>query len=121
VVKALDRLALAYLHFIEPRSSGSGRAEVNWQNVPSAMALFRPLYSGVLITAGGFTGETANAAITEGHADAIAFGRIFISNPDLPHRLQHDYPITPYNRATFYGGEEKGYTDYPVYDELTPA
>ena len=121
VVKALDKLGLAYLHFIEPRSSGSGRAEVNWQNVPSAMLLFRPLYSGVLMTAGGFTGETANAAIADGHADIIAFGRIFISNPDLPRRLAHDYPITPYNRATFYGGEEKGYTDYPAYDELTPA
>ena len=85
------------------------------------MLLFRPLYSGVLMTAGGFTGETANAAIAGGHADIIAFGRIFISNPDLPLRLQHDYPLTPYNRATFYGGEEKGYTDYPAYDELTPV
>ena len=121
VVKALDKLGLAYLHFIEPRSSGAGRADVNWQNVPSAMVLFRPLYSGVLMTAGGFTGETANAAIADGHADIIAFGRIFISNPDLPRRLRHDYPITPYNRATFYGGEEKGYTDYPVYDELATA
>jgi N-ethylmaleimide reductase len=121
VVKALDKLGLAYLHFIEPRSSGAGRADVNWQNVPSAMVLFRPLYSGVLITAGGFTGASANAAIAEGHADAIAFGRIFISNPDLPRRLQHGFPITPYNRATFYGGEEKGYTDYPAYDELAPA
>ena len=46
----------------------------------------------MLITAGGFTGETANAAIADGHADAIAFGRIFISNPDLPRRLQHGYP-----------------------------
>jgi N-ethylmaleimide reductase len=85
------------------------------------MVLFRPHYSGVLMTAGGFTGETANAAIADGHADIIAFGRIFISNPDLPRRLRHDYPITPYNRATFYGGEEKGYTDYPVYDELATA
>ncbi|MDE2379621.1 alkene reductase [Bradyrhizobium sp.] len=121
VVKALDRLGLAYLHFIEPRSSGAGRAEVNWQNVPSAMVLFRPLYGGVLITAGGFTGETGNAAIADGHADAIAYGRIFISNPDLPRRLQRGFPITPYNRATFYGGDEKGYTDYPVHDELAPA
>ena len=115
VVKAFDKLGLAYLHFIEPRSSGSGRAEVNWQNVPSAMVLFRPLYSGILMTAGGFTGESASAAIADGHADIIAFGRIFISNPDLPHRLEHGYPITPYNRATFYGGEEKGYTDYPFH------
>ncbi|WP_407177108.1 alkene reductase [Bradyrhizobium sp. STM 3562] len=121
VTGSLDKLGLAYLHLIEPRSSGAGRAEVNWQNVPSAMVLFRPLWSGVLIGAGGFTGETANAAIAERHADAIAFGRIFISNPDLPRRLRHGFPITPYNRATFYGGEEAGYTDYPVYDELEPA
>jgi N-ethylmaleimide reductase len=121
VVKSLDKLCLAYLHFIEPRSSGAGRAEVNWQNVPSAMVLFRSLWSGVLIAAGGFTGEAAEAAIAEKHADAVAFGRIFISNPDLPRRLQKGFPITPYNRATFYGGEAAGYTDYPVYDELAPA
>jgi len=121
VVKALDRLGLAYLHLIEPRSSGAGRAEVNWQNVPSAMVLFRSLWRGVLMTAGGFTGETAEAAIAQGHADAIAFGRIFISNPDLPRRLQHGFPLTPYNRATFYGGEEVGYTDYPVHDGLATA
>jgi N-ethylmaleimide reductase len=120
-VQSLDTLGLAYLHFIEPRSSGAGRAEVNHQNVPSAMVLFRPIWSGVLISAGGFTGEAAEAAIAAGHADAIAFGRIFISNPDLPRRLQHGFPLTPYNRATFYGGEEAGYTDYPVYDEMAPA
>ncbi|MDB5607274.1 MAG: alkene reductase [Bradyrhizobium sp.] len=121
VIKSLDPLGLAYLHFIEPRSSGAGRAEVNHQNVPSAMVLFRPIWNGVLIAAGGFTGETADAAIAAGRADAIAFGRIFISNPDLPRRLQHGYPLTPYNRATFYGGEETGYTDYPVHDELQQA
>jgi len=118
VVQSLNPLGLAYLHFIEPRSSGAGRAEVNHQNVPSAMVLFRPLVRGVLITAGGFTGETAEAAISAGHADAIAFGRIFISNPDLPHRLREGFALTPYNRATFYGGEEKGYTDYPEYGAL---
>jgi N-ethylmaleimide reductase len=120
-IKSLNPLGLAYLHFIEPRSSGAGRAEVNHQNVPSAMVLFRPIWNGVLITAGGFTGETADAAIAAGHADAIAFGRIFISNPDLPRRLQRGFPLTPYNRATFYGGEEVGYTDYPVHDELEQA
>jgi len=120
-VKSLNALGLAYLHFIEPRSSGAGRAEVNHQNVPSAMVLFRPIWRGVLITAGGFTGEAAEAAIAAGHADAIAFGRIFISNPDLPRRLREGFPLTPYNRATFYGGEEKGYTDYPVHDEMARA
>ncbi len=121
VIQALDTLDLAYLHFIEPRSSGAGRAEVNHQNVPSAMVLFRPMWRGVLISAGGFTGEAAEAAISAGHADAIAFGRIFISNPDLPRRLRHGFPLAPYNRATFYGGEEAGYTDYPVHDELEKA
>ena len=121
VVKVLNPLGLAYLHFIEPRSSGAGRAEVNHQNVPSAMVLFRPIWNGVLITAGGFTGETADAAIAAGHADAIAFGRIFISNPDLPRRLQSGFPLTPYDRKTFYGGDVAGYTDYPAHEELAQA
>ncbi|MBV8924187.1 MAG: alkene reductase [Bradyrhizobium sp.] len=120
-IEQLNPLGLAYLHFIEPRSSGAGRAEVNWQGVPSAMVLYRPIWKGVLITAGGFAGEAADAAIAQGHADAIAFGRSFISNPDLPLRLQHGYPPTPYNRATFYGGDAAGYTDYPFYDAMAPA
>jgi N-ethylmaleimide reductase len=118
VVEALNPLGLAYLHIIEPRSSGAGRAEVDHQNVPSAMVLFRPIWNGILIAAGGFTGAAAEAAIAGGHADAVAFGRIFISNPDLPRRLREGLPLTPYNRKTFYGGEEAGYTDYPVHDEL---
>ena len=61
VVQSLNPLGLAYLHFIEPRSSGAGRAEVNHQNVPSAMVLFRPIWNGVLMTAGGFTGETGGS------------------------------------------------------------
>jgi N-ethylmaleimide reductase len=120
-IQSLNPLGLAYLHFIEPRSSGVGRAEVNHQNVPSAMVLFRPIWKGALITAGGFTGEAADAAIAAGHADAVAFGRIFISNPDLPRRLQRGFPLTPYNRATFYGGDVAGYTDYPAHDELEQA
>ena len=120
-IEQLNPLGLAYLHFIEPRSSGTGRAEVNWEGKPSAMVLFRPVWKGVLITAGGFTGEAADAAIRDGLADMIAFGRIFISNPDLPRRLQHGFPLTPYNRATFYGGEEAGYTDYPEHGELEKA
>jgi len=121
VVQAFNPLGLAYLHFIEPRSSGAGRAEVNWQNVPSAMVLFRPIWNGILIAAGGFAGETAEAAIADGHADAVAFGRIFISNPDLPRRLQRGFPLTPYNRKTFYGGDVAGYTDYPEHDEMAEA
>jgi N-ethylmaleimide reductase len=114
LVRELDALGLAYLHLIEPRASGAGQAEVDHQGVPSAIELFRPHWRGVMIGAGNFRGDTAAKAVADGHADAIAFGRLFISNPDLPQRLRVGAALTPYDRATFYGGGEKGYTDYPA-------
>lgn len=113
VVGKLDKLGLAYLHFVEPRTSGVGRAEVFHHNVPKAYELFRPLWKGVLITAGGFDGASAEEAVASGNVDVIAFGRPFIANPDLPERIRLNAPFTPYNRATFYGGDVAGYTDYP--------
>jgi N-ethylmaleimide reductase len=112
VIGALDPIGLAYLHLIEPRASGAGQREVDHQDVPSAAVLFRPLWQGTLITAGNFKADTAEAMVAEGHADAIAFGRYFISNPDLPERVRAGAPFTPYNRATFYSSGAKGYTDY---------
>ena len=104
LIAQLDTMGLAYLHLIEPRASGAGQAEVDHQNVPSAAQLFRKAWRGTLIAAGNFRADSANA---------IAFGRLFISNPDLPHRLRTNAELTPYNRATFYGGGAAGYTDYP--------
>jgi N-ethylmaleimide reductase len=112
VISELNKLDLAYLHLIEPRASGAGQREVDHQDVPSAAALFRPLWKGPLIAAGNFTADTAVAIVEAGHADAIAFGRYFISNPDLPERIRVGAPFTPYNRATFYSSGAKGYTDY---------
>ncbi len=114
LISKLDEMGLAYLHLIEPRASGAGQAEVDHQDVPSAAKLFRPLWRSTLIAAGNFRGDTAAQAITQGYADAIAFGRLFISNPDLPTRLSTSAPLTPYDRKTFYGGGAKGYTDYPT-------
>ena len=114
LVEELDMLGLAYLHLIEPRASGAGQKEVDHKNVPSACELFRPMWHSVLITAGNFKGDEAEATVTKGAADAIAFGRYFISNPDLPERLRRGAELTPYNRATFYGGGPEGYTDYPT-------
>lgn len=116
VIERLADYGLSYIHFVEPRSSGAGRAEVDHKNVPSACELFRPYWPGVLMTAGGFTAESANAAVEAGHADLIAFGRTFIANPDLVSRVRDDVAFTPYDRATFYGGEAEGYTDYEVYE-----
>lgn len=113
LIAELDRMGLAYLHLIEPRASGAGQKEVDHKNVPFACELFRPMWRGTLITAGNFSGDSAEEAVAKGFADAIAFGRLFISNPDLPERLRRGAPLTPYNRATFYGGGAEGYTDYP--------
>ena len=114
LIGELDKMGLAYLHLIEPRASGAGQAEVDHQGVPSAAELFRPAWQGVLIAAGNFRGDTAADCIARGHADAIAFGRLFISNPDLPQRLRTGAALTPYDRATFYGGGPQGYIDYPT-------
>ncbi len=116
LIGELDKLGLAYLHLIEPRASGAGQREVDHQNVPSAARLFRPAWHGVLIAAGNFRGDGANAMLAAGDADAIAFGRFFISNPDLPRRLREGAALTPYDRSTFYGGGEHGYVDYPTLD-----
>lgn len=114
VIRKLARLDLAYLHLIEPRASGAGQSEVDHQDVPSVTKLFRSIWPGVLIPAGNFTGSTANAVIADGYADAVAFGRAFIANPDLPQRLERGAALNPYDRNTFYGGGAAGYTDYPA-------
>ncbi len=116
VIPEVSRRKLAYLHLIEPRASGTGKADVDFADRPSAAKLFRDVYDGVLMAAGNFTAESANAALDEGWADVIAFGRHFISNPDLPNRIRTGAALTPYNRPTFYGGDDKGYTDYPELD-----
>lgn len=113
VLGQLDNRGIAYAHIIEPRSSNAGGQDGNIQDAPHAAELFRQAFTGVLISAGGYDRQDALRAVESGVADAVAFGRLFISNPDLPERLQKDAELNKYNRATFYGGAEKGYTDYP--------
>lgn len=114
LVTELAKLDLVYLHLIEPRASGAGQREVDHQGVPSAAELFRPAWRGVLIAAGNFKPDSATAMVEKGDADAIAFGRYFISNPDLPERIRVGAPFTPYNRPTFYTSGPEGYLDYPT-------
>ena len=114
VIGELNKFGLAYLHLIEPRASGAGQREVDHKDAPSGAGLVRPLWKGPLITAGNFKADTAEAMLASGNADVIAFGRYFIANPDLPERIRKGAAWTPYNRATFYGGTEVGYTDYPA-------
>lgn len=72
-------------------------------------------FGGVYIANQGFTGASANEAIAQGKADAVAFGNLYIANPDLPERLQAGWPLNEPDPDTYYGGDEHGYTDYPVY------
>jgi 2,4-dienoyl-CoA reductase-like NADH-dependent reductase (Old Yellow Enzyme family) len=71
------------------------------------------IFGGVFIANDGFTAGTAQAALDAGEADAVAWGKLFIANPDLPRRLKLAAPLNPPMPATFYGGDVRGYTDYP--------
>lgn len=114
VLNKLNRKQIAYVHMIEPRATGAGAGADTIQNAPSACDLFRRFFKGAFISAGGYIPDTAQEALATGQADAVAFGRFYISNPDLLDRIKQDASLAPYNRATFYGGGEKGYTDYPI-------
>ena len=113
LINALNPLNLSYLHLIEPRATTAGGSDQLHADAPRTGQLFRPLFAGKVVLAGGFDQVGAEKALTDGEADAIAFGRLFISNPDLPRRFELNVALNPYNRSTFYGGNEKGYTDYP--------
>jgi N-ethylmaleimide reductase len=119
VTMQLDRLGIAYLHVVEPRIKGT--EEISHGRPPIAAQHLRPKFSRTLIAAGGFTPASAEAIVTFGDADLVAFGRHFISNPDLPERLRQGLPLTRYERSTFYGGDARGYTDYPTAEAAAAA
>ena len=113
VAEQLNPLGLAYLHLIEPRIGGSEL--VNEQQGAVAAEMLRGIYRGKLIAAGGFEPDTAAEIVSHGTLDAVAFGRHFVANPDLPRRIREGLPLTKYDRSTFYTFSAHGYTDYPAY------
>ena len=115
LAKELNRYGLAYLHIIEPRIKGNIAVQDGLP--PIAAGQMRKIFTGKILAAGGFEPDTAVDIINSGDADLVVFGRHFIANPDLPKRIKLGLPLSPYDRATFYGGDAKGYTDYPAYDE----
>lgn len=108
IITSLNRHRLAYLHLIEPNEADRAQGVIC---VPSRD--FRPLFEGVLLVCDGYDGAKARAAIADGHADLVAFGKFFIANPDLPARLRANAPLNAPDPTTFYGGDAHGYTDYP--------
>ncbi len=112
LARELDALDLAYLHIVEPRVAGNETLDEPTTQLTSGY--FRPYFKNALISAGAHTQATGNQWIEEGEADLVAFGRLFISNPDLPERFAQEAPLNAYDRDTFYGGDAHGYTDYPA-------
>ena len=105
LAKELSNRAIAYLHATRP---AEGESEL----VP--LSFFRPIFSGKIFGCTGFDKQSAEEAVNSGIVDAVAFGKLFIANPDLPKRFDKSSSLNPWDMSTFYGGGEKGYTDYPA-------
>ncbi len=109
IVEKLNDYNLAYLHISEMMTPEERLKDPGRSVVP----FYRKTYNGVLISCGGHEQESAKAIIDSGVADLVAFGKPYISNPDLVSRLQNGYPLAMYDKSTFYHGGPKGYIDYP--------
>jgi len=112
VYKMLNGYQLAYLHAVEafPGSDDSEGRDM--------LVRMRGLYNGFYIANGGYNAELAREAIETGHTEAVAFGREFIANPDLPKRFALNAKLNATDQSTFYGGGSEGYTDYPTLEQV---
>ncbi len=114
VISRIAPMGLAYVHMIEGETGGARQPEgapaMDWQGL-------RRAFPGAWMVNNGIDGERAQAAIASGHADLVAFGRSFISNPDLVRRLREHAPLNALRADFLYGGGAEGYTDYPMLDE----
>lgn len=107
VLARLAHLPLAFVHLVEGTTGGPR------EGAPFDYAALRAGFRGGWIVNNGYTRPMAIDALAQGRADAVAFGKAFIANPDLGHRLRLDLPWTEPDRHTFYRGGPQGYTDYP--------
>jgi N-ethylmaleimide reductase len=108
LARELDRIGVAYLHLYDQSAT--------WIHDPhdALLGALRSAFPRTLMLCGGFDGDRAQAALAAGSGDLIAFGKPYISNPDLVERLRTGAPPAPWNASTFYGGTAAGYTDYPA-------
>ena len=116
IVQHLDALKLVYIHVIEGATGGPRDI------APFDYGGLRKRFKGTYIANNGYDFELANKVLAANEADLIAFGKLFIANPDLVERLKRGAPLNAPDKATFYGGSAKGYTDYPTLSAaLDPA
>jgi N-ethylmaleimide reductase len=109
-VERLNDFSLAYLHIVEQDDSPASGTSFE-------LSKLRTLWKNASMVNGGYDRERAEGALATGGADFVSFGRPFISNPDLPVRLERGARLNQFDRATFYGGDERGYTDYPFLED----
>ncbi len=107
IAKRLSDFPLAYLHILEGDMM-TGERLLDYVEL-------RKHFNGYYMANNGYGLESAKAAIEEGRADMVAFGKWFIANPDLPYRFANNLPLNTPDSATYYGGGERGYTDYPFW------
>jgi N-ethylmaleimide reductase len=110
IVDQLNALKLAYIHVVEGATGGPRDV------APFDYESLRKRFNGAYIANNGYDFELANKVLAANAADLIAFGKPYIANPDLVERLKRAAPLNTPDTATFYGGDAKGYTDYPVLD-----
>jgi N-ethylmaleimide reductase len=110
VVERLSDLGLGFIHMIEGATGGDRTAG------GLDYGALRRSFKGAYIANNGYNRDLAVDAVQGGHADLVAFGRSFIANPDLVERLRLNAPLNEPDRTTFYGGDARGYTDYPRLD-----
>jgi N-ethylmaleimide reductase len=115
ITDGLNALKLVYIHVVEGATGGPRDI------APFDYGSLRKRFKGAYIANNGYDFELANKALQANEADLIAFGKPFIANPDLVERLQRGAPLNAPDKATFYGGDAKGYTDYPVLGDSLQA
>jgi N-ethylmaleimide reductase len=112
IIGRLNDYDLAYLHLSEPFTDVTDVPGAE----PHIAERYRPIYKGTLMINSNFDQEKGNQVIEAGLADLVAFGKLFIANPDLVARFTRNAPLAEWDEETFYTPGPKGYTDYPVYD-----
>jgi N-ethylmaleimide reductase len=115
IVDGLDALKLAYIHVIEGATGGPRDI------APFDYGSLRKRFHRAYIANNGYDFELANKQLDANAADLIAFGKLYIANPDLAERLKKGQPLNAWDKNTFYGGGAKGYTDYPALTATEPA
>lgn len=110
--KELNKFNLGYLHIMDGLAFG-----FHEKGNPMTLAEFKPVYKGIVIGNCGYTQEAAEERIAEDSADVIAFGRPFITNPDLPERFKNNWPLNPFeDMSLWYTSGAEGYTDYAMFE-----